>query len=167
MKRISTFFALCILFFGTMIAANVPVVIVAGQSNTDGRVPSADMPSYLSAYAETGMPNVVWSYGNSGGWSLTGGAGVFAPYFPMCESANDRNRWAYDAVVYYNLSQHLNSMLYVVKESAGGTSIAPASTSSGDRHWSVGAAFLDTAGVVGISNSASGGHGKALAPALV
>lgn len=167
MKRISTFFALCILFFGTMIAANVPMVIVAGQSNTDGRVPSADMPSYLSAYAETGMPNVVWSYGNSSGWSLTGGAGVFALFYPKCESANDRNRWAYDAVVYHNLSQHLNSTLYVVKESAGGTSIAPASTSSGDRHWSVGAAFLDTAGIVGISNSASGDHGKALAPALV
>ena len=167
MKRIFSTFVLCTLSLCTLLAANVPVVIVAGQSNTDGRVPSADMPSYLSAYAETGMPNVVWSYGNSSGWSLTGGAGVFAPFYPMCESANDRHRWAYDAVVYYNLAQHLNSTLYVVKESAGGTSIAPESTSSGDRHWSVDAAFLDTAGVVGVSNSASGDHGKALAPALV
>ena len=166
MKRISTLFCIMLVAVGSW-AANVPVVIVAGQSNTDGRVPSADMPSYLSAYAGAGMPNVVWSYGNSGGWSLTGGAGVFAPFYPMCESANDRNRWAYDAVVYYNLAQHLTSTLYVVKESAGGTSIAPVSTSSGDRHWSVDAAFLDTAGVVGVSNSTSGGHGKALAPALV
>jgi len=138
------------------LAATVPVVITAGQSNTDGRVPSADMPSYLSAYQATGMSNVVWSYGNSGGWSLTGGQGVFAPFYPMCESANDRNRWAYDAVVYYNLGQHLSvPTLYVIKHSAGGTSIAPESTSSGNRHWSVDPAYLDTAG------------SRALSPALV
>jgi len=166
MKR-SLLLTLVIAAAMTLKAAIVPVIITAGQSNTDGRVPSADMPSYLSRYASSGMPGVQWSYGNSSGWSLTGGAGVFAPYYPMCESANDRHRWAYDAVVYYHLSQHLNSTLYVVKESAGGTSIAPASTSSGNRHWSVDAAFLDTAGVVGLSNSASGDHGKALAPALV
>lgn len=137
-------------------AATVPVIITAGQSNTDGRVPSADMPSYLSAYAGTGMSKVVWSYGNSGGWSLTGGQGVFAPYYPMCESANDRNRWAYDAVVYYNIGQKMSAeKLYVIKHSAGGTSIAPESTSSGNRHWSVDQAYLDTAG------------SKAMSPALV
>ncbi len=47
-------------------AAVVPVIITAGQSNTDGRVPSADMPAYLKAYAVTGMSNVLWSDGNSG-----------------------------------------------------------------------------------------------------
>lgn len=137
-------------------AATVPVIITAGQSNTDGRVPSADMPSYLSAYQATGMPHVVWSYGNSSGWSLTGGQGVFAPFYPMCESSNDRNRWAYDAVVYYNIGQKMSAeKLYVIKHSAGGTSIAPESTSSGNRHWSVDQAYLDTAG------------NKALSPALV
>ena len=145
----------------------VPVIITAGQSNTDGRVPSADMPSYLSTYASTGMTGVYWSYGNSSGWSLTGGAGVFAPFYPMCESSNDRNRWAYDAVVYYNLAQHLTGDLYVIKESAGGTSIAPESTSSGNRHWSVNTAYLDTAGIVGVSTSASGMEGGALSPALI
>ena len=147
--------------------AVVPVIITAGQSNTDGRVPSAEMPAYLSAYAQTGLPNVWWSYGNYKGWP-TGGAGVFAPFYPLSESG-DVHRWAYDAIVYYNLSQHLNDgvRLYVVKESSGGSSIAPASPTSGDRHWSVDAAFLDTAGVVGVSNAASGAAGKALAPALV
>ena len=156
MKRIFTIFISVVSIQLSAIAATVPVIITAGQSNTDGRVPSADMPSYLSAYKGTGMNNVVWSYGNSGGWSLTGGEGVFAPYYPMCESANDRNRWAYDAVVYYNIAQKMSAeKLYVIKHSAGGTSIAPGSTSSGNRHWSVDPNYLDTAG------------GKALAPALV
>ena len=156
MKRIFTILLSAFSFQLSAFAATVPVIITAGQSNTDGRVPSADMPSYLSAYSGTGMSNVVWSYGNSGGWSLTGGQGVFAPFYPMCESANDRNRWAYDAVVYYNIAQKMSAeKLYVIKHSAGGTSIAPASTSSGNRHWSVDPNYLDTAGV------------NALSPALV
>lgn len=156
-----------ILLTASLHAAVVPVIITAGQSNTDGRVPSADMPSYLSQYAASGMTDVLWSYGNSGGWTLTGDAGTFAPFYPSCESANDRHRWAYDAVVYYNLAQHITPTIYVIKQSAGGTSIAPASTSSGNRHWSVDPAFLDTAGIVGLTNSASATPGKALAPALI
>lgn len=166
MRKVTILFT-SLLLAVSLHAAVVPVIITAGQSNTDGRVPSADMPSYLSQYAPSGMTDVLWSYGNSGGWTLTGGAGVFAPFYPSCESANDRHRWAYDAVVYYNLAQHITPTIYVIKQSAGGTSIAPASTSSGNRHWSVDPAFLDTAGIVGLTNSASGTPGKALAPALI
>lgn len=168
MKRIFTILISVFSFQLSVFAATVPVIITAGQSNTDGRVPSADMPSYLSAYADAGMSNVVWSYGNSGGWGWTGGPGVFQPFYPACESNNDRNRWAYDAVVYYNLGQHMSApKLYIIKESSGGTSIAPESTSSGNRHWSVDPAFLDTAGVVGLRSSVSGQPGQALSPALV
>lgn len=163
----TTLLALCLLLSAAVRGAVVPVIITAGQSNTDGRVPSAEMPSYLSAYAETGIPNVHWSYGNYKGWP-TGGVGVFAPFYPLSESG-DVHRWAYDAVVYYHLSQHLNTgvTLYVIKESSGGSSIAPASSSSGDRHWSVDPTFLDTAGIVGLTSAASGAAGKALAPALI
>ena len=143
----TTLLALCLLLSAAVRGAVVPVIITAGQSNTDGRVPSAEMPSYLSAYAETGIPNVHWSYGNYKGWP-TGGVGVLTPFYPLSESG-DVHRWAYDAVVYYHLSQHLNTgvTLYVIKESSGGSSIAPASSSSGDRHWSVDPTFLDTAGI--------------------
>lgn len=141
----------------------VPVIITAGQSNTDGRCTQETQPSYLSAaIGETGMSRVLWSYGNSSGWSWTGGAGQFAPFIPRSESSSP-GRWAYDAVAYYYLTEAMDAAhnLYVIKESAGGTSIAPGSTSSGDRHWSVDAEWLSTHGYVGDGNG-----GTALSPAL-
>lgn len=154
------------------VATRVPVIITAGQSNTDGRGTLATQPDYLrAAVGESGMAHVLWSYGNSTGWGYTGGLGAFAPFVPAAEGSNGttEGRWAYDAIVYYELAQHLAAShdLYIIKESAGGSSISPNCSSSGDRHWSVDPAYLDTAGIVGLQQTASGLAGKALAPALI
>lgn len=150
----------------------VPVIITAGQSNTDGRGKLETQPAYLTAaVGETGMERVFWSYGNSAGWNYTGGLGAFAPFVPAAEGSNGTTlgRWAYDAIVYYELAQHLAPAhnVYIIKESAGGSSISPACNSSGNRHWSVDPAYLDTAGIVGLQPTSSGLDGKALAPALL
>lgn len=156
----------------TPIKTRVPVIITAGQSNTDGRGTPATQPDYLrAAVGESGMSHVLWSYGNSTGWNYTGGLGQFAQFVPAAESSQGTSagRWAYDAIVYYELAQHIAPAhdIYIIKESAGGSSISPSCTSSGDRHWSVEQAYLGTAGIVGLQQTASGQAGKALAPALI
>ena len=148
----------------------VPVIITAGQSNTDGRGKLETQPDYLTAaVGVTGMPRVFWSYGNSAGWEYTEGLGTFAPFVPAAEGSKGTGRWAYDAIVYYELAQHLAPAhnIYIIKESAGGSSISPVCNSSGDRHWSVDPSYLDTAGIVGLQPTITGRDGKALAPALI
>ena len=124
-------------------SAQVPVFLTAGQSNTDGRVPSADFPKEI---ADKGYEFCQWSYCNGTKDTIEG---VFEKFYPRMSSENDTHRWTYDAITYYLIEQALQKPFYVIKQAHGGTSIDPSCQSSGRKgapgngfHWSPDLAFL-------------------------
>ena len=132
-------------------AATVPVILTAGQSNTDGRIPNADLPAYITSDS---YAHCQWSYCN-GTKDVT--EGTFEKFWPRM-SSSDSERWAYDAVTYYFLDKALGSDFYVIKQSYGGTSIDPNENCSGRKddsnnmipegsngfHWSADPTWLDS-----------------------
>lgn len=84
-------------------------IICAGQSNTDGRVPISKLPSYISLP----LDNIHYA-SNYNGLSLKDG---------LAASDLSNNRWAFDLVTYYNITQIAKQELYVIKYTMGGTSI--------------------------------------------
>ena len=92
------------------------VIITAGQSNADGRVPNGLLPQYVKA---NGYQYCQWSYG-SGEYS---GKGEFKPFYPWIHGMSHHDCWGFDAIVYYRIEQLLKERFYVIKESLGGTSI--------------------------------------------
>ena len=126
----------------TPAADPVPVIIVAGQSNTDGRAMNDSLPQYIRNQENDQYPHVYWSYGNGTNDKVTG---TFDKFWPACD-ASPNTRWAYDAVVYYHLQQTLNgSDLYVIKESKGGTAINTGCSSTGNMWWSADETWLSSA----------------------
>jgi acetyl esterase/lipase len=114
-----------------------PVYIVAGQSNTDGRVPNKELPSYIQ---ENKYRHCYWSYG-SGAHS---GNGDFELFWPRICNRNLPGRWAYDAVTYYWLEQSWQRDFYIIKESLGGTAIDTGAKSNGSMYWSANKKYLDS-----------------------
>ena len=116
------------------------VFIVAGQSNTDGRVPVGDLPAYIKAYASdttflTGAyPHCLIAQNDT--------AARFVPFWPHQRLGT--GRWAYDAVTYYLLDSLLRQPFYVIKWAVGGTSIAvnPEKIGPKSRFWSADEAWL-------------------------
>jgi hypothetical protein len=98
-------------------------IIAAGQSNTDGRVPVANLPSYLT------LPLTNCHYASN--YSPSGASGVFDASLQQSDLSSDR--WAFDLVTYYNLTQLANQEVYVMKWTQGSTSIDPAG--DGTNHW--------------------------------
>ena len=92
------------------------VIITAGQSNADGRVPNGLLPQYVKA---NDYQYCQWSYG-SGDHS---GKGEFKPFYPWIHGLSNHDCWGFDAIVYYRIEQLLKERFYVIKESLGGTSI--------------------------------------------
>lgn len=105
------------------------VIITAGQSNTDGRVPCEQMPDYI---LKNKYKRCKWCYG-SGAGLLTAG---FETFWPRMAHPDKPARWAYDAVAYWWLEQALKQDFYVIKWSLGGTSIDPGCRTSNGKHWS-------------------------------
>lgn len=98
--------------------------LTAGQSNTDGRVTASELPDYLTAPIQ----KCRISYHSPYDPEL---AGDFRTFHAASGTKGNAKRWAYDAVVYYNLAETLDKPFYVVKCSYGGTSIDPAVSCSG------------------------------------
>ncbi|MDR2285100.1 MAG: sialate O-acetylesterase, partial [Sphingobacterium sp.] len=103
-------------------------IILAGQSNTEGRVPIAQLPSYILNNDNT-VPNVMmWNdqtkafapfkYGVNTGASAPG-------------EASTLNLYAYDSIASYLLAQNKNRTIYLVKRAVGGTAIDITGTSGG------------------------------------
>lgn len=118
----------------------VPVLLVAGQSNTDGRVLNQDLPNYLKDYGEANGGHykyALWCYGSAGKIqtcdSLSGS--LFAPYWPFVAKEDNHERHGYDAYLYYLLEQEWQRPFYVVKWSLGGTAIHPKASSTSGKHW--------------------------------
>lgn len=119
---------------GTAQTDTFPVVLTAGQSNADGRVPINDLPDYVRyQYCQ-------WSYG-SGDFRVATGA--FEPFSPTVARTDLGPRWGFDAIVYYLLEQQWQRPFYVIKQTMGGTSIDPGCPASTHGwYWSADSAIL-------------------------
>jgi hypothetical protein len=106
----------------------VPVIITAGQSNTDGRVLNTQLPEYIKTNK---YKYCYWRYG-SNDKELTNG---FELFWPKMNNDREPNRWAYDAVTYYWLEQQLQKKFYVIKWSLGGTAIDTMYASTSHKYW--------------------------------
>jgi hypothetical protein len=104
------------------------VIITAGQSNTDGRVPISEMPSYI---VNEKYNYCYWKYG-----CLKQETKGFEKFWPKSK------RWAYDAVTYYYIEKLLKKNFYVIKWSIGGTAIDTTCTSSHKTYWSADSTWL-------------------------
>lgn len=149
MKRIIIFFVGLVLMntvaFGKQ--EPVPIFIVAGQSNTDGRVPMSDFPKEI---AQDSYQHCLWSYGSG----THGADGTFTPFWPKTYVAKNPKRWGYDAIVYDLLGKSYGQDFYVIKESLGGTAISPKAPKSTQRmYWCADEAFLDST-----TTASEGGH---------
>ena len=94
---IRLYLAIVFLAITQVVMSQVPVVLVAGQSNTDGRVDNAELPEYIK---RDGYRYCQWSFGSG----VHSGEGRFEPFTPRNYSQKPE-RWAYDAVVYYELER--------------------------------------------------------------
>ena len=110
---------LCLCVLG--VQAAVPVILTAGQSNADGRVPTDELPKYVRYnYCQ-------WSYGSGDFLKATG---VFKPFAPTVGRSTLGDRWGFDAIVYYLLEQYWQQPFYVIKQTMGGTAIDTTCTKS-------------------------------------
>ena len=114
----------------------IDVLIVAGQSNTDGRVSNDDLPSYIK---QNGYRHCWWSYGSD---TISGG-GHFERYWPRVAKPDNKERWGYDAVVYYLMDQEAKQDFYIIKESLGGTAIDTACESNSGMYWNASPEYLN------------------------
>lgn len=129
---------LTLMDIAVLAAEPAPVFIVAGQSNTDGRVPMSDFPHDITPES---YKHCLWSYGSG----THGADGIFSQFWPKTYVAKNPNRWGYDAIVYDLLGKSLGQDFYVIKESLGGTAISPkAPKSTQHMYWSADKAFLDS-----------------------
>lgn len=160
MKKI-ILFTICIAFFCHITTAQkkpVHVIITAGQSNTDGRVPNDRLPDYIKAMADTSdFSKGRYNYCQI---SHNRGDGRFFPFWPKSKRRAKPNAWAYDAVTYYWLEQLFQEKFYVIKWAIGGTSIAPLEVSPNGRYWSADPEWLS-------QNTSTLKKGKSLLLSLV
>ena len=105
------------------------VIITAGQSNTDGRVPNTQLPDYI---CQNPYRHCWWCYGSAGKVQTDG----FELFRPRMAHPERPERWAYDAVTYYWLEQALQQDFYVIKWSLGGTAIDTECSSTSQKYWS-------------------------------
>lgn len=145
---------LSVLMFALVLSARprVPVILTAGQSNADGRVPLSELPEEMQSYRYC-----QWSYGSGDFETATG---QFSLFSPRVAKPKIENSWGFDAVVYHKLEQLWQRPFYVIKHTDGGTAIDPScKRSTHGLYWSADEAFLDT------TTSASHG-GKSLLKAF-
>lgn len=104
-------------------------IIVAGQSNTEGRVPISQAPSYITSNNNT-VPNVLM-------WN--GGTKAFAPFKFGTNTGSGTGTttstlYAYDAIASYLLAQNKAQTIYLIKTARGGTAI-DVTGSDGGGYW--------------------------------
>jgi len=136
MKRLTYLLMLLLAVTSASAGKRVPVILVAGQSNADGRVPLADLPEELKTYQYC-----LWSYGSGDFETATG---QFSPYAPRVAKPKTEKSWGFDAVVYKRLEQLWKRPFYVIKHTDGGTAIDPTcKASTHGLFWSADTTFLN------------------------
>lgn len=142
-----------------LMMAKVPVYIVAGQSNADGRALIEDMPLEVRRYVEIGgAPEIMMSYCNG---SAENELGVFKPYIPMAEGIYSDN-CGFDAVLYSMMAGSPEKPLYIIKESKGGTAIDTLCQSAKDLYWNASPQWLANAGIASYNPLTNTTAGKSL-----
>ena len=117
----------------------VPVILTAGQSNADGRVPLSELPDEMRDFQYC-----QWSYGSGDFETATG---QFSPFSPRVAKPKIEESWGFDAVVYHKLESLWQRPFYVIKHTDGGTAIDPSCKSSTHGlFWSADTAFLNSTG---------------------
>lgn len=111
------------------------VLVVAGQSNTDGRCPNVELPVYIKWLATDTVNFSSGAYRHCK-MSQNRVDGMFEPFWPQATKAGIENSWAYDAVTYYWMEQAEDAPFYVIKWAVGGTSIAVNHQAKNGRFWS-------------------------------
>ena len=114
-------------------AIGVPVILVAGQSNTDGRI----------AVSETAFPydlnHTMMSYCNGVDYTTEGD---FIAYGTKPKS-DSGERWGYDAIIYNKVQEQLDGQdFYVIKQSKGNTAINTMCTGNKEHWWSANPVWL-------------------------
>ena len=127
---------------------SVPMILVAGQSNADGRI----KPSIASLPYDN-YTNTQISYCNGVNKTIEG---TFATFDATCDAGDQR--WGFDAALYGCLETALGSNYYVVKQTKGSTAIS--TSYSANYCWSADATWLE-------SNTSANEGGKSLAKALI
>lgn len=128
------------------------VILTAGQSNTDGRVMNSELPAEIQ---QKKYKYCQWSFGSS---SMSG-EGKFETFWPRILNKDTPNKWAYDAIVYWNVEKKLKKNFYVIKESLGGTAIDTLCSSTNNEYWNASPEYL-------AKNKASDKGGKSLLKAF-
>ena len=117
----------------------VPVILTAGQSNADGRVPLSELPDEMRDFQYC-----QWSYGSG---DFEAATGQFSPFSPRVAKPKIEESWGFDAVVYHKLESLWQRPFYVIKHTDGGTAIDPSCKSSTHGlFWSADTAFLNSTG---------------------
>ena len=98
-----------------------PVILTAGQSNADGRVPIDELPLYARYH------HCLWSYGSG---DFVKADGTFTTFAPTVGRSDIGRRWGFDAITYYLLEQYWQRPFYVIKQTMGGTAIDTTCTKS-------------------------------------
>ena len=127
--------------------STVPVFIVAGQSNADGRILSTNYAIPYS-YSKTQI-----SYCNG---TTMKTEGSFATFDATCDASG--KRWGFDAVLYGCLESALDEY-YIVKQSKGSTAINTTYNATG-LCWNASTDYL-------AANTSANAEGLSLAKALV
>ena len=122
MKKIQILFCLFLVVAVSYARKKVPVILVAGQSNADGRVPLAELPDEYKSYHYC-----QWSYG-SGDFETADGS--FSLFSPRVAKPGIERSWGFDAVVYKKLEEQWKRPFYVIKQTMGGTAIDTTCTKS-------------------------------------
>ena len=129
------------------------VIITAGQSNTDGRVPNDRLPDYIKTMAtDTAFTTGAYKYCRI---AQNRTDGKFRPFWPKSKRRAKPNTWGYDAITYYWLEQWWQEPFYVIKWAIGGTSIEPSNASDKSIHWSANPEWL-------ANNTATSEKGRSL-----
>ena len=108
MKKILILFCLLLIATASHARKKVLVILVAGQSNADGRVPLAELPDEYKSYCYC-----QWSYGSGDFETATG---QFVPYAPRVAKPGIERSWGFDAVVYKKLEELWQKPFYVIKQ---------------------------------------------------
>jgi hypothetical protein len=95
--------------------------IIAGQSNTDGRVPVAQAPSWFNQTTKTVSGLKVWNERNP---FLTKGFGDFKLGTNCGADVYTSTDWAFDMVALRSYTTNKNETVYMVKRTKGGTPIS-------------------------------------------
>lgn len=157
-SRIPFLIALVLLSTQTLLA-KVPVYIVAGQSNADGRALMDEMPPDICRYVELkGTPDIMMSYCYG---SIKNRLGVFVPYIPRYEG-DKKGKCGFDAVLYNLIAESAKIPFYVIKESKGGTAIDTLCRSSQNLYWDAEPQWLARAGMASYDPETKTAEGKSL-----